>query len=91
LTATQSSPDCYSIKPLDRETLKKAEEETGHIITVEDHYAEGGLGEAVASLGLRPHILAVTKMPHSGPADQLLAEQGIDAEGIVRTVKTFIK
>ena len=83
--------DCYSIKPLDRETLKKAEEETGHIITVEDHYAEGGLGEAVASLGLRPHILAVTKMPHSGPADQLLAEQGIDAEGIVRTVKTFIK
>ncbi|MEM2248044.1 MAG: transketolase, partial [Candidatus Bathyarchaeia archaeon] len=73
--------DCYSVKPLDAETLIKAAEETKHIITVEDHYPEGGLGEAVASLGLRPHILAVRKMPHSGKPEELMAEQGIDSAG----------
>jgi transketolase len=83
--------DCYSIKPLDKAALNKAAEETGHIVTVEDHYAEGGLGEAVAALGLKPHILAVRKMPHSGPADELMAEQGIDAEGIARKVKEIIR
>jgi len=83
--------DCYSVKPLDEETLKKASEETGHIITVEDHYAEGGLGEAVAALGLKPCILAVRKMPHSGPPGELLAEQGIDAESIVKKVKEILR
>jgi len=82
--------DCYSVKPLDAETLIKAAEETKHIITVEDHYPEGGLGEAVASLGLRPHILAVRKMPHSGKPEELMAEQGIDSAGIVRKVKELI-
>jgi transketolase len=82
--------DCYSVKPLDEATLKKAAEETGHIVTVEDHYAEGGLGEAVASLGLQPLILAVRKMPHSGPPEMLFTEQGIDAEGIVRAVKKLL-
>lgn len=83
--------DCYSVKPLDAETLIKASEETKHIITVEDHYPEGGLGEAVASLGLKPHILAVRKMPHSGKPEELLAEQGIDSTGIVRKVKELIE
>ncbi len=82
--------DCYSVKPLDEETLKKAFEETRHIITVEDHYAQGGLGEAIASLGLKPRILAVRKMPHSGPPEELLAEQGIDAEGIIDSVKGML-
>jgi transketolase len=82
--------DCYSVKPLDEATLKKAAEETGHIVTVEDHYAEGGLGEAVASLGLQPRILAVREMPHSGPSEMLLAEQGINAEGIVKAVKELL-
>jgi transketolase len=82
--------DCYCVKPLDEATLMKAAGETGHIITVEDHYAEGGLGEAVASLGLQPRILAVRKMPHSGPPEMLLAEQGIDAEGIVKEVKKIL-
>ncbi|MEM1582997.1 MAG: transketolase, partial [Candidatus Bathyarchaeia archaeon] len=68
----------------------RASNETRHIITVEDHYLEGGLGETVASLGLKPHILAVRKMPHSGKSYELLAEQGIDAEGIVRKVKEII-
>jgi transketolase len=82
--------DCYSVKPLDSETLIKAFEETKHIITVEDHYPEGGIGEAVASLGLRPRILAVRKMPHSGKPEELLAEQGIDAAGIVNEVKKIV-
>ncbi|MEM4520792.1 MAG: transketolase [Candidatus Bathyarchaeia archaeon] len=83
--------DCYSIKPIDAETLIKAAEETRHIITVEDHYPEGGMGEAVASLGLKPHILAIRKMPHSGKPHELLAEQGIDAKGIARKVKELIQ
>ncbi|MEM3479861.1 MAG: transketolase [Candidatus Bathyarchaeia archaeon] len=82
--------DCYSVKPLDAETLIKAAEETGRIITVEDHYSEGGIGEAVASLGIKPHILAVRKMPHSGKPEELMAEQGIDAAGIVRKVKELV-
>jgi len=55
-------------------------------LTVEDHYPQGGLGEAVASLGLMPKILAVTKMPHSGKPDEVLAEQELDAKGITRQV-----
>ncbi|MEM2607410.1 MAG: transketolase [Candidatus Bathyarchaeia archaeon] len=82
--------DCYSIKPIDAETLIKAAEDTKYIITVEDHYPEGGLGEAVASLGLKPHILAVRKMPHSGKPQELLTEQGIDSKGIAKKVKEII-
>ncbi|MEM3041182.1 MAG: transketolase [Nitrososphaerota archaeon] len=82
--------DCYSVKPLDEATLRRAYEETKHIVTVEDHYAEGGLGEAVASLGLKPHILAVRKMPHSGKPEELMREQGIDSEGIVSKVKEIL-
>lgn len=82
--------DCYSVKPLDAETLIKASEETKHIITVEDHYPEGGIGEAAASLGLKPHILAIRRMPHSGKPEELMAEQEIDAAGIIRKVKELI-
>jgi transketolase len=82
--------DCYSVKPLDRTTLRKAHEETGRFLTVEDHYAQGGLGEAVASLGFQPRILAVRVKPHSGPPDKLLTEQGIDVNGIVNSVKQII-
>jgi len=82
--------DCYSVKPLDELTLRNAYEEIGHVVTVEDHYVEGGLGEAVASLGIAPNILAVRTMPHSGKPEELLAEQGIDAGGIVRKVKEIL-
>jgi len=82
--------DCYSVKPLDEAMLRRAADETRHIITVEDHYAEGGLGEAVASLGLRPCIIAVRKMPHSGPSEMLMAEQGIDTDGIVGEVRKVL-
>jgi transketolase len=82
--------DCYSVKPLDELTLRKAYEEIEHVVTVEDHYVQGGLGEAVASLGIRPHILAVRKMPHSGKAEELLAEQGINASGIMKKTKEIL-
>ena len=78
--------DCYSIKPIDGETLAAAAEETGQIVIVEDHWPEGGLGEAVlAALAeracpARVTRLAVTEMPRSGKPDELLAAFGIDAE-----------
>ena len=82
--------DLYSIKPLDAETLRSL---TCPIVTVEDHWAEGGLGEAVLSaLGgpdERPPVvrLAVREMPHSGKPAELLAEAGIDADGIAAAAR----
>ena len=83
--------DAYSIKPLDVQTiLHAAQKATNHIITVEDHYQEGGLGETVASAlcgsGIQVDILAVRTMPRSGQPDQLMAFEGIDAASIVAAV-----
>jgi transketolase len=88
--------DLYSIKPLDLETLQKAAKETGVIITVEDHFKEGGLGEAVAAALCTyevHHILesmAVTKLPKSGKPDELLAYEGINASSIVSKLKDLL-
>ncbi|MBI3261133.1 transketolase [Candidatus Berkelbacteria bacterium] len=83
--------DCYSIKPIDSATLKKAATETKAIITVEDHYAEGGLGEAVAAalaqVAVPVEILAVRKMPRSGKPDELLNYEDISARAIIEAVK----
>jgi transketolase len=79
--------DAYSVKPLDEHTLRKAAAETGRLITVEDHGVVGGLGEAVAALGLAPKILAVRRMPRSGKPDELLRYCGIDAAAIAAAVK----
>lgn len=88
--------DLYSIKPIDVATLEKAARETGAIITVEDHYAEGGIGEAVVSAldvgtgrDRSVHILAVRKMPRSGKLEELLAYEEIDAKAIIKTVKNL--
>lgn len=82
--------DAYSIKPIDRDTLVKAARETAHIITVEDHAKEGGLGEAVLSAlaGERVPVtqLSVTKRPVSGKPDELLTFEEIDAAAIVKAV-----
>ena len=86
--------DLYSIKPLDAETLRSL---TCPIVTVEDHWAEGGLGEAVLSaLGDaddRPPVvqLAVHEMPHSGKPAELLAEAGIDADGIAAAARSLAR
>lgn len=80
--------DLYSVKPVDADTLLKAAGETGALVTVEDHWAEGGIGEVVATVladaGASTKLirLAVTERPGSGPPDALLAAAGIDAAHI---------
>lgn len=85
--------DLYSIKPVDAKTLKEAALETGLIITIEDHYPEGGLGDAVRGAlwdsWLPIYSLAVTKRPKSGKPKELLDFEGISAEAIVRKVVEF--
>jgi transketolase len=86
--------DLYSIKPLDEQTLRSL---TTPIITVEDHWHEGGLGEAVLSAlagdDQRPAVvqLAVREMPHSGKPDELMREAGIDAAGIVGAARELVR
>ncbi len=81
--------DLYSIKPVDAETLLTAARETRALVTVEDHWAEGGIGETVAGVlaeaGTTTRLtrLAVSTRPGSGPPADLLAAAGIDAEHIV--------
>lgn len=88
--------DLYSVKPIDRETLLKGQNETQAIITVEDHHIEGGLGSAVclclaSSDNKKPiYCLAVTKTPRSGKSDELLAYEEINAEAIVKKVKEIV-
>jgi transketolase len=86
--------DLYSIKPIDILTLHEAAKATKAIITVEDHFAEGGLGEAVNS-ALADHAvpvysLAVKKMPRSGKPDELLDYEGISRSAIIKKVKEII-
>ena len=86
--------DAYSIKPLDKDVIKAAAQKTGNIvITVEDHYLEGGLGDAVAGElsvdGIKVHKLAVNALPRSGKAAELLAHFGIDAAAIAKKVKSL--
>ncbi len=86
--------DAYSIKPLGKDMILAAAKKTGNtVITVEDHYLEGGLGDAVAgelsAEGIKVHKLAVTSLPRSGKAAELLAYFGIDAAGIVKKVKSL--
>lgn len=85
--------DLYSIKPLDKETINQAARETKIILTVEDHFAEGGLGEAVLSVLEVPcsfKILAVRKMPISGKPFELLDYEDISKDSIIFEIKNFI-
>jgi transketolase len=89
--------DCYSVKPIDGKTLRAAAEATGgRIVTVEDHWPEGGLGEAVlAALAdleepLRVNVLGVEGMPGSGKPAELLAAAGIDAGAIADAARQLV-
>lgn len=87
--------DAYCIKPLGKAAIKAAAARTNNlVITVEDHYAEGGLGDAVAGElscdGVKVHKLAVRELPRSGKAEELLAKFGIDAAAIVKKVKALV-
>ena len=81
--------DLYSVKPVDADTILTAASETEALVTVEDHWAEGGIGETVAGVlaeagASTPLVrLAVTGRPSSGPPEALLAAAGIDAASIV--------
>jgi transketolase len=83
--------DLYSVKPVDGATLLTAAKATQRLITVEDHYPAGGIGEAIRS-ALAPHpvrlySLAVTKKPKSGKPAELLDYEDISRQAIVRLVK----
>ena len=89
--------DLYSIKPLDEETLRAAAEATdGRLVTIEDHWAEGGLGDAVlaalAETDDPPQVvkLAVRELPKSGKPEELLARAGIDAEHIAAAAQKLV-
>lgn len=86
--------DLYSIKPIAVATLTDAARKTGAVITVEDHYPEGGLGEAVMSaLATTPvpvYSLAVTKKPKSGAPEELLDYEDISRRAIVNKVKEIL-
>ncbi|KKS47890.1 transketolase [Candidatus Gottesmanbacteria bacterium RIFCSPLOWO2_02_FULL_42_29] len=96
--------DCYSIKPIDAKTLSSLARPpkafgangvgTAQVITVEDHWFEGGLGDAVLNVfASDPNVkitkLAVSKMPRSGKPAELLALEGIDAKAIIKAVQTL--
>lgn len=86
--------DLYSIKPIDKKALKKAAGETSAIITVEDHFAEGGIGEAVRSAlcdqDTKIYSLAVRKIPKSATPQELLDYEEISKSAIIRKVKEVI-
>jgi transketolase len=87
--------DAYSIQPLPGHEIARVVKKSGNrVITVEDHYPAGGLGEAVAMAlineGVTLRRLAVNHMPRSGTPEELLAYEEINAEAIVKAIKELI-
>ena len=87
----------HTIKPLDEELVLKTAEKTGKVVTVEEHFTIGGLGTAVCELlseKLPTPVLRIgieDEFCKSGPAQELLHKYGLDAEGIYRRVKNYMK
>ena len=89
--------DAYSVKPIDDVTLAAALAETELLVTVEDHWLEGGIGDAVVAavaargvLGGRVHAIGVTEMPMSGSPQELRDWAGISAAKIATTVRSLL-
>jgi transketolase len=88
--------DAYSIKPINAEAVQAAARECGAIVTVEDHWPEGGLGDAVlealAAGDDHAHVvkLAVREMPTSGTPEELLHEAQIDAAAIADAARRLV-
>jgi transketolase len=86
--------DLYSIKPIDQDTIKDAAKNTKAFITIEDHFSEGGIGEAVRSAITESHVpvysLAVRKMPRSGKPSELLDYEEISKNAIISKVRSLI-
>ena len=89
--------DCYSIHPVDGDTLKKCLTETKQkiVITVEDHFEHGGFGDfvmkALSDQQGQVIKMAVQKISQSGTMEELLSDAGIDATHIVQKVKTALQ
>jgi transketolase len=86
--------DLYSVKPIDRDAIIEAARATsGRVVVVEDHYPEGGLGEAVMAAlseqGVPISHLAVRTLPTSGNPDELMKAAGIDALAIAETARSL--
>ena len=83
--------DAYSVQPIDTQTMIDAAKATGAMITVEDHYPAGGIGdavsEAIALTGVGVRRLAVREIPRSGQPDELLDRYGISARHVVDAVR----
>jgi transketolase len=86
--------DLYSIKPADEKTLRQAAQQTRFVLTVEDHYPEGGLGDAVrtalADTSVPVYSLAVRKKPRSGKPEELLDFEEISKRAIVEKIRTLL-
>lgn len=86
--------DLYCVAPVDAETLRTAARETGLLLTVEDHYAAGGIGDAVSEVvspdGHRVVRVAVRGVPRSGTPEQLLEANGLSAAAIARTIRRHV-
>ena len=90
--------DCYTIKPIDAATLRAAAAQTGLLVTIEDHWIEGGLGDAVLAalanggdLSGRVVKVAVTQMPGSGTPEELRDWAGISASAIADRVRSLLR
>jgi transketolase len=87
--------DLYSVKPLDNQTLGQAAEETQALITVEDHYKEGGVygavSEAMSESPTKVYGMYVDKMPRSGKPRELLEYMEIDSQSIAQKVRSLLK
>ncbi|MFH8618807.1 transketolase [Streptomyces sp. NPDC017979] len=88
--------DLYSVKPVDTATLQRAADDTGCLLTVEDHHPEGGIGDAVAEAFAdgrpQPRLvrLAVRNMPGSATPEEQMRHAGIDAEAIAAAVRLLV-
>jgi transketolase len=85
--------DAYSVKPIDTETLRKAAADTGHLVVVEDHFAEGGLGDAVLdAVGNRSEVrkIAIRGVARSGKPNELIEAFGIDAGSIAKEIRGIV-
>lgn len=87
--------DAYCVKPIDKKTILRAAKETKAILTIEDHYVVGGLGDAVLEelaedKAIPLYKMGVTKIPKSGKPEELLEYEEIDAKAIVSKVKNKI-
>jgi transketolase len=86
----------HTIKPLDKELVRKAAKKTGKIVTVEEHSVIGGLGGAVCEALCDSEPVPVKRIGmndvfgESGPAAALLEKYGLDGKGVYRAVKAFI-